>query len=900
MKKSALIGCLSVGGLLLAACGGSSSGEGVYTYNTYLSTNPTTWSVHTWETSDEGYITGFTEIGLYDLIFNENRDGYEFQPEMASELPVMVDPTELTDEEWETFYASTVGNAASGMVWDIALNEAACWEDGTPITATDYVDSMERLLNPQYANYRADSYYSGDLVIANAEDYYKSGRQTIEAAYNYINKTTGSVTDGTGFWYINLGQTTPFFNAYFTGEDTDTEGNFYSVLNQRSNTYGDSVELAADRITYACAYYLHAFVYTDGSDAIASSDYGDDWQSLWDDGFRPSSVSSSMFEEDTTYIDLEDFDNLEVYTTKTSSSSWSEDNIERYTQSDLKADLLTFVRGIGVSNYSWAWELPLFTEITHEDSGLTQDDIGIRAIDDYTIRLYLTKVITSLNLRFDLCSNWLVNVDLYDSLSQDGGNNTLFTRYATSSVSNYSSYGPYKLTEYESGNRITISRNDNWYGYSDGLHDGQFQMDEIVTRIITDHNTALQEFLAGDLDDIDLSSSDMSTYGNSSRRTTTYESYTQKVSFNTDESKLESRQSDLSSGQNKTILANTDFREGLSLAINRVNFAAQTTGGSKAFTGLLNDLYIANQADGTAYRTTEQGESVYDMVYGNLGGEEIDSGEALSEDAYGYNYALSIEYIARALETELASDDSTSLQDGDQINIEFRVYNSESETTLSMYYFLNSAWSTVIEEAAAKVGADITLNMYMVTDEDYYTSATNGNYDMIFSTWGGATINPYGLMQVYCDSTFTNCCEYGFAGHQDEVYLEIDSDGDGVMESKTFDAWYNYMIDDLNEAQFGDDTTEMDEDTYAQWESVHNQKLNVLAGLEAGILNRFEAIPIVARGTSSLLSYKCEYGSDTYINLMGYGGVRYLEFNMDDAEWEEFCDTYNLSELYLS
>ena len=54
------------------------------------------------------------------------------------------------------------------------------------------------------------------------------------------------------------------------------------------------------------------------------------------------------------------------------------------------------------------------------------------------------------------------------------------------------SYGPYKLTHFEAGKKITIERNPEWYGYSDGNHVGQFKMTGINTTIIKDHADVLQ------------------------------------------------------------------------------------------------------------------------------------------------------------------------------------------------------------------------------------------------------------------------------------------------------------------------------------------------------------------------------------------------------------------------
>ncbi len=889
---------------VLASCqpGGTSSGgtgnndpTKSYTYNTYLETNPKTWNVHNWQTNDEAYINSFTEIGLYDVILNQTKDGYEFMPEMASGLPVeMADPSiNLTADELDAYYGDN--NPATGMVWDIPLNQSAKWEDGQAIKAVDYVESMKRLLDPALVNYRADGYYNGNMVIANAETYYKQGRTTVEPAYDYINLTTGQLDSQAGQdgkWYINLGKYTPYVASVFSNaDDTMT---FYTVLNNRSQKESDAVELAAKRITTSVAYYfLHCVDREDGKYSAFFNNNKADWEKAE----TPSDVTQTMLENHPD-IDISDFDYVEV---KVPSSLDSSELNDTYSSAELKQDLQTFVsalgRGSGAATKEFAWELPLFCSVYNDDE-MVWENVGIRAVDDYTIRLYLSKEITELNLKFALSSNWLVRTDLYDSLTQSTGASSKATRYATSSVDNYMSYGPYKLTAYESGKTITIERNDQWYGYTDGKHNGQFQMTKINTRIITDHNTAMTLFKQGQLDDITLNATDMKEFGSSSRRTTTYESYTQKITFNTDWSKLLQRQS--GNGVNKTVLSNINFRKGLSLGIDRNNLAATTTAGSKAFTGLLNDLYLADVENGTSFRSTKQGKSVYNAVYGTLGGDG-QSNTPLAENLNGYNATAALHYAALGIQEELGSTREGHLQKGDKIEIELRVYDSESETTVALRNFLNNAFVNVINAVNEELGLTgrdaLSINLSLQKDENYYETAKQGNFDMIFSIWGGAAIDPYHMMQVYCDSTYDSCCEYGFKGKQDETFIGIDANGDGKIDAtdnngdgvydagtewKSFNDWYTEMADTLT----GEEDTE--------------RRLNILAGLEAGIVNRFEAIPLVARGTSSLTSFKVENATDVYVSMVGYGGIRFMTFNYNDADWAAFVKEQgtNLENLY--
>ena len=855
-------------------------GVGEYTYNTYLSTKPKTWNVHNWESSDESYIQAFCEMGLYDLAFNEKRDGYVVIHELAGAMPKDV-TSSISDEEYDRYGYS--GNLDEGFVWEIALNKDAVWENGEAIKAVDYVESMKRQLDPKMVNFRADSYYGSSLVIANAERYFKQGRSTIEPLYNFINKDTGEMPSGVckdDKYYINIARPSSF-GAIFQGGEDQT---LYTVLNQRSERSTDAVELAAQRITDGCAYF-----------AWKHCDHEGDYKKDWDDIKEYKNLSSVKAEMMYFDMNIDDFDEKEVYARGTVDQS-GEEYAVRYTTNDLKKDLKTIATAFRSISKDWAWKLPLFGSY-YNDYAEEFTNVGIAAVDEYTIRLYLSQAISELDLEFSLTGNWLVKCDLYDKLKQVASTGYVTTKYATpgGGVEGYMSYGPYKLTVFESGKEMRMVRNSKWYGWTDGKHEGMYNATGIYTRIIPDHNVAMQEFEAGNLDDIDLNRSDMKIYGNSSRKTAAYESYTQKISFNSDFAKLKSRQEDSGQG-NKTILSNMKFRTGLSLAMDRNNFASQATAGSKAFTGLLNDLYLTEVSHGEMYRNTAQGKSVYNMVYGKLGGDPFAADyveSALAESENGYNLAMATKFVMEGLQEEAAMTEEGHLAANGKISLEFRVYDTESEATQEMLAFIRTQFSKVIEEANKKLSASYTIEINAQKDEDYYNSAKSGNYDMIFSTWGGAAVNPIGLMQVYCDSGFESNCEYGFKGKQGSYMVEIDANGDGSIgegETKSLESWWS-EIDGITEdaKDYGSEA----------WTKQHNYILNVLAGLEAAYLKRFEAVPLVARASTSLNSFKIENGSKVYVNLMGYGGLRYLTFNMDDYDWNKFIKSSEYSaDLY--
>ena len=173
--------------LALAACGNNAPAEttaapaeteapvveapATYTYNTALSEFPTNWNYHTYQTATDAEILDYISDGFYVFDYNETMDGYAMVPGMA-----VGEPEDVTAD-----YIGQFGleEGAEERAWKITLRDDLKWEDGTPITANDFVESVKRLLAPEAQNYRADTMYAGSIVIHNAEAYMKQG-QTVQ------------------------------------------------------------------------------------------------------------------------------------------------------------------------------------------------------------------------------------------------------------------------------------------------------------------------------------------------------------------------------------------------------------------------------------------------------------------------------------------------------------------------------------------------------------------------------------------------------------------------------------------------------------------------------------------------------------------------------------------------
>ena len=178
MRKMKKIMYLSLAVLLvfvLAGCGKEKPAKATYTYNYASSVFPTNWNPHTYETANDADILGYIESGFYTFDYNETKDGYAVVPAMAKSEPQDV-TADYVGEEWG------IEEGEEGRVYKIDLKDNLAWDDGTPINATSFVESAKRLLDPKADNYRADSLYDGNLVLANAKTYYYQGETNLYTA----------------------------------------------------------------------------------------------------------------------------------------------------------------------------------------------------------------------------------------------------------------------------------------------------------------------------------------------------------------------------------------------------------------------------------------------------------------------------------------------------------------------------------------------------------------------------------------------------------------------------------------------------------------------------------------------------------------------------------------------
>lgn len=163
-----------------------------YTYTYAMDTFPTVWNPLVYQTNTDAEILDYVSDGFYTFDYNADKTGYQMVPAMAVGEPVdvtaqyaNVDAVEGVSEAVDKGWGIEAGSQY--RAWKITIRNDLKWDDGTPITANDFVESTKRLLDPAAQNSRADDYtYAGDFVMHNAKNYLYQGQEGIFSALDVM------------------------------------------------------------------------------------------------------------------------------------------------------------------------------------------------------------------------------------------------------------------------------------------------------------------------------------------------------------------------------------------------------------------------------------------------------------------------------------------------------------------------------------------------------------------------------------------------------------------------------------------------------------------------------------------------------------------------------------------
>lgn len=510
------------------------------------------------------------------------------------------------------------------------------------------------------------------------------------------------------------------------------------------------------------------------------------------------------------------------------------------------------------------------------DPDMGYDVVGLYKVDDYTINYVLQTAEAKDYFFTSLTSTWLVYTPLYDRLTKQVG--TLKTTTYGSDLESSISYGPYKMTSFEAEKQIVFERNPYWYGYQkteDGYLysvtnfevDGKKVQQYITNKIVIDVETkqsAKQRFLKGELDEWAPEPTEVPEYNLSSQMYKVDETYTWRLFFNTNERSLEAMEN-AGTNTNGQVLTNEKFRKALSLSIDRADYVTATAG-NKPATYLMNSLYYYNVFEDptSSYRSSEQAMKAIVDFYGY----EYGAGKnyATLEEAFnaitGYNLTEAKALMKQAHDELVAAGKYTT---GSDIKITLAWQKAAMDATANALVAKLEGFFNAAAEGSGF--GHITLEgKGSLTDR--YKDVINGTYAIGYGAWGGAAFYPFRTFQVYMDPDQYDIHEAGCWDPSTET-LTLTINGQEV--TKTWQNWSRCMVGtgDYANADF-------------------NTKLYITAQLEAKFMAKYYCIPLCTDCSVSLLSYKVNYYTEDYNIMYGFGGLRLMSYNYNDAEWTAY------------
>lgn len=811
--------------------------DDIYTYNAYYSVSPKTWNPHTWESAYDSLILNYTTMGFYGVRLNANGDGYEWTSEMAAAFP-----TDVTSRYIGRFGISS-GDARKA--WEIKLNPKACWEDGTAITADDYIYSMKAQLDPEMLNRRIDGFTSGELSIYGARNYVYS-----------LSAATYETVDAAGYESVRA--------AIDAGEK------LYFDMWATYGMEGAPLVKEIDRNGGTCEI--------DGSVTMPQ----------W-----------NLTDDETPYLDPAYYDDLQ-------SGACTESDILKYvvTTAEIFNYFISGDKG-GFEN-GGEYYSSVAVRIVNQNRGYEWDEganggVGLLKTGVYKIVLVLNTAIDDFTLKYGLSSTWLVNEPLYEKCKVDTGG-LVSSTYGTS-ADTYISYGPYKLVSYVNDNSFKCTANEYWYGYSDGRHAGQYQTTSVAYTYLdaqTAKSTSYQLFLQGKLDDYNLDGSEMGTFGNSKFLYTTPESYTYQFFLCTDYDKLHERDA---ANENHSVLSLTNFRKALSYCIQRAAYCAAYDPASQPGFGVLNYMYVIDPDTGATYRDTEAAKRVIlevnDFVRNADGSWTSRNGHVYedTDDAYGAVTGYDKEYAADLFEAAYKEAVASGIYNGATPVVIDRGATAVSEAGTSFINDLNGWIQEALSLCDEPTFPSVTVkyNTKYNSSTTFWAAVKGGELDLAFSAWGGSAMSPWAtIYNCYVDKG--NTLNYGFTGFAESKYIEIDADGETI--SATLSDWSKWL------ANFQDDNDYQGRNLYKKLgipaDCDINFKVEVLAACEKAQLLSYSNLPIFYSAQNALHSAKYELGADEYLQLIGFGGVRHMRYNYTDADWTAWVNSQggNLESFY--
>lgn len=524
-----------------------------------------------------------------------------------------------------------------------------------------------------------------------------------------------------------------------------------------------------------------------------------------------------------------------------------------------------------VTEYTWP-------EVKFQDVGIftkTASPYDLYIVLDQPLQLLKGDNSLDYKAAYNLSSLPLVHREKWEASKKEapGGEGLPYSIY-NSSVATTASWGPYKLAKFQSGKYYELVRNENWFGYADPANEGLYETDKIRCWTIKEWKTAWMKFLKGEIDSIGIDVSVAEDYKNSDQAFFTPDDYVGSLQLQSSREGLEERQK---AGINKTILLYDDFRKALSLSIDRSDFTKKTTTASKAGYGLFGIMHyfaVENGAEGL-YRNSDAAKKVLCNTYG-VDYTQFDSLDEAVATITGYDLAQAKQLVTSAYNAAVEAGDISAT---DKVVL---TYGSsvDNASVRRPFDYLNNNWQELMKDTPLEGRFELEFNGTF--GDDWAETFRAGGYDICAGGWSGAAWDPGYMLMAYLSEQYVYAQGWDCSQELLKFTIRGVDPATGAATNNPEDeftatmplidtGWWDYLNSIWGAGILADEF-----------------RVELIAALEEVVLSKYYTIPYSTYYSASLQAYKVSYITYDYNTFMGYGGIKYMTYNYDDAEWFNF------------
>ncbi len=815
--------------------------DGTVSYNTYTSVMPSNWNELTYQDNNDTQIMSYIGSSFFDYDYAFDGDKYNADGSINFDAIVdgaysthysaatkLEDVTSTVDAKWGY---TDEQKADGGYAWKITLRDDLKWDDGTPITAADFVYSMQEQLNPLFMNYRGNTYYD-TLRLKGAKDYFFGGNTVIMDA-------------------------SQVYSTYSTDLDSKL---IFNIGPQHDGANGVG--------------YFRAWLHSIG--APASYSVASVIEFLGQNGLDITVATPEIAAK------MEGKTLAEIKADEEMNAAWTE--ILGWWQTEPNEELHFFIAEGAYPVKEW--DTVGMYQVEGENAFVICLDVSYDLLtDDGELSVWAPYYMSSLPL---------VHKAKYEANKVEPATGaTLWTSTYNSDLASTASWGPYKLVEFVAGSHYKLVKNEYWYGWNMDEYKNQYNVDAVNCRNVEDPNTAWLGFLSGTYDTGALSTDNYDDYKDS--KYVTYETSTGTFGmqlFSDLETLLKNKDNNNGILAIKEFRQALNLAIDRSAVVEKIWPGSTVPCFGLLNTMYFYDIENSpNLDDGGIYRNTDIAKAGILRAYGftetdgkwsdgvNINGATLDEAyEALT----GYNMNLAKQRMQEAITILTENAEYYGYDATKNITLVYGASVDNDKQQFRCQYIQN-----IVNELTKGTALEGKIVLKFHDSGDDWSDNFRSGVDQIGFGYGfsGNAFNPFDIIGAFVNPDDS----LNYHAYWDTSVIDMtltlpagDYEGAGEEHTMSVQNWY-YCLNGLAE--------EYKQAKTFNWGSgfaPSNVRLMILSALEELVLNESRSIMLIGDAGGSFLGAKFSYCNYEYNTFMGYGGIRYLQVNYTDVEWYKF------------